>query len=93
MKQYIVNVENCWQCPHSDHSGRFTDGGAIPLCRGIAGKGEQAGGGRNGHVWPDEYASVLPFEAVIERGRPVRRGTGVIPDWCPLPEPLPEEKL
>ena len=26
-------IKNCEQCPKGSHSGAFTDGGAIPLCK------------------------------------------------------------
>jgi len=88
MKHYIVNIENCGQCPHSDHSGAFTQGGAIPLCRGIGDMGQRvAGVARGGKDWPNRYASVLPFDATVDRrGNPTRRGTGEMPEWCPLPD-------
>jgi hypothetical protein len=28
-----IEINKCYECKHSDHSGAFTKGGAIPLCR------------------------------------------------------------
>jgi hypothetical protein len=81
-----ILIRNCGQCQHRDHSGSYTQGGAIPLCRAIGGKGRVVSGvARGGGNWPDKFSSVLPFEAVLTAsGRPCRRATNVIPDWCPL---------
>lgn len=82
MKKVVVKqIKRCTECPNYDHSGAFTPGGAIPLCRGIGGKGETIDTGR--YRYPMEHCSVLPNK---HRGY-----TGEIPDWCPLPHGAPIE--
>lgn len=79
MNRKIV-ISSCNGCSNQDHSGAFTQGGAIPLCHGIGGKGPKT------DRWPDEFGSVLPFESVLDtQNIPIRNPTGEIPDWCPLP--------
>lgn len=68
-----ITIRTCFDCPHRGHSGRFTPGGAIPLC----------------NKCPDKNARYnrkeLPWEpGVTPRGTPTRKATGVIPNWCPL---------
>lgn len=72
-------VASCLECPYRDHSGRFTPGGAYPLCGAVKHRGRK----------PTDYEGVmrvLPWEpAADESGHTYRKGTGVIPEWCPLP--------
>lgn len=69
---YHFPVKNCFECPNYDHSGAFTEGGAIPLCNAIQGS--------RYHYRRRE----LPFVFSQENGK--RVATGEIPSWCPLPE-------
>lgn len=82
-RQRVITVGNCTKCPYSDHSGRFTVGGAIPLCRGIAGHGNRTESrnrdGSQHHTYPDQFWSVRPMKPGT------REYDGTIPDWCPLP--------
>ena len=82
MKKKIV-IESCSTCPHKDHSGQFTPGGAYPLCR----KAKLP----EGEKYPDYKGTsrVLPYK-VGERYNhiPCRQATYEIPDWCPLEDDM-----
>ena len=71
MKQIITNIDNCEQCPHNDHTGGFTQGGAKPTC------GHPETIDSKGH---DCFLRVIPYFTT-------RRGIHMpkmIPAWCPL---------
>lgn len=77
-RMYQVPVMTCHNCPHADHSGAFTPGGAKYLCRNRETEGKD---------WPDKDARIrnkladdYPYFARI------RPADGIIPDWCPLPD-------
>ena len=75
-KHRKIVIENCGQCPHMDHSGHFTPGGAYPLCSATkAPPGQRKFAMRilPWEVGPDEPTQV-----------PTRVFSYVIPDWCPL---------
>jgi len=77
MRIIVTKVKNCSECPHVDHSGAFTPGGAYPLCDKSAAPPEQAGkhsykGGRR----------IIPF-STKNNERMIKKG---IPKWCPLQE-------
>ena len=81
MSDRKIVIKTCSQCPHKDHSGHFTPGGAYPLCR--------AAKLPLGDRYPDYKGTcrVLPYtsgERVISRAA-YRQPTYEIPDWCPLP--------
>ncbi len=74
MKILRTEINNCRDCPHYDHTGAWTPGGAMSICRKT--KSSQNKYGKR----------ELPVTAVIGRhGNPTRAYTGKIPDWCPLP--------
>ena len=72
MRYYPVKC--CTECPNFDHSGNFTQGGAIPLCGGVRSSKYKYG------------AKPLPFKYNENTGR--RYCTNVMPSWCPLPKSL-----
>ena len=99
MKQIITNIETCRGCPHYDHSGGFTRGGALPICRAIAGMGQRVEVppmfDEAVFTLPNAHCSVLPFTSGVADGlggpRQYRAYTGEIPDWCPLPDAEKDE--
>lgn len=68
-KKIVIN--SCDECPRMDHSGRFTPGGAYPICR------HSEVLRTKGNHWKHR---ILPYYMSN------RAYTGDIPEWCPLDE-------
>jgi hypothetical protein len=66
-----IPINNCFECPKYNHSGAFTQGGAIPLCGAMRDRNAKYG------------RRELPFKFDENTGK--RTYDGVIPKWCPLP--------
>jgi len=68
MAAKIIEISSCGECPHLDHTGAFTPGGAKPICGHEQAVAERLGkeGGLSG----------LRLMK--------RRGVVRIPQWCPL---------
>lgn len=78
-----IVIRTCGECPNSDRTGTFTPGGAYPICKASEGKG----GDHPGYPGSKSILPWLPARAAgAKKGMVARRATGVIPDWCPLPE-------
>jgi len=63
-----IKIENCSQCPHKDHSGKFTPGGAYPICN---------------HDKVCYEIKELSWKTRILPNNN-RIYTNIIPNWCPL---------
>lgn len=74
MKTYTQQVSNCSECPHWDHSGGFTQGGSIPLCRA----------GNKRRELPFAWVGGTVDQATGQRHGQKRQHANVIPMWCPL---------
>ena len=72
----MIIIESCKKCPHIDHSGNFTLGGAKPMC------------GEGSAVNPKENRPFLKYRTMYNdlTDRPYRVLKGPIPSWCPLPD-------
>ena len=67
-----IEINTCHRCPHADHSGAFTPGGAKPVCNhdAVLRRVQESG-------VPDYYHW---------RHR-IRPNGGRVPRWCPLGRP------
>lgn len=65
-----VNIKNCLDCRHRDHSGAFTEGGAKLIC----GHSDSCSTSR---------AKMLGLEKYDWRARILNEDLS-IPEWCPL---------
>lgn len=72
-KKIVINIKNCNDCPHVDHSGGFTPGGAKDTC----GNGNTCMVRANIHT--DE-----PYHWIHRVLKEDKNGKLIIPDWCPL---------
>jgi len=79
----MILIEGCNKCPHREHSGSFTKGGAWPVCHFP-----------NLVDWK-ELNKTLDYndpEANVKWSPPIlpvavgRKWTGKIPEWCLLPK-------
>ncbi len=86
-KQIIIDIKNCGDCPHSDHTGAFTKGGAKPCCnhpKTVESKGDDCF--KRVIPYSNEYPdnrnifNKNSFKAIDKPFRVPKR----IPDWCPL---------
>ena len=75
MKQVTTIIKNCVDCPHVDHTGAFTKGGAKPVCGHLDIIKEK------GHNCFDR---VIPYKTVYREDGRTFRTPKRIPDWCPL---------
>jgi len=71
-----INIDSCDTCPHLDHSGSFTPGGAKPICGH-----HDAAYGRPG-VKPEDWQ-----KRRLKKGPD---GKLIIPEWCPLRKGKPK---
>jgi hypothetical protein len=75
----VISIKRCSQCPHSDHSGAFTKGGAWPVCHG---PGVNADWGNIKYNDPKAGKKWSPPILPTDKDR---NRIDEIPDWCPLP--------
>ena len=71
-----IEVKSCNDCPHSDHTGAFTKGGAKPCCNHdevVRTKGN------------DCFERVIPYKTDYDR-KPPARIPKKIPLGCQLPD-------
>ena len=79
----MIPIKSCQSCPHCDHSGAFTIGGAWPVCHGP----EVVDWGTMDINYNDPDANTKwspPILPVITKH--CRSYNGKIPEWCPLPK-------
>jgi len=78
-----ILIETCNTCPHRSHSGSYTKGGPWPVCHGPG-------------MWSwEEINETLEYNdpnagqkwspPILPTDPHNRQYTGVIPEWCPLP--------
>ena len=75
-KMKYIKIKTCDDCPHSDHTGAFTKGGAKPCCNHdevVRTKGN------------DCFNRVIEYKTDYDRVPPARVPKR-IPEWCPLPD-------
>jgi len=77
----MIEIKNCSRCPHRDHSGAYTQGGAWPVCHGPnvvdwASIDVDYNDPKANEKWSPP---ILPVE-----NRFTRTPTDIIPTWCPL---------
>ncbi len=82
MKQIIIDIKKCTPCPHLDHTGTFTKGGAKPCCNHpeiLKLKGMDC----FERVIPNKLVKSFPLdpESIVGYWK-VKK----IPKWCPLPD-------
>jgi hypothetical protein len=65
-----VNIRDCLDCRHRDHSGAFTEGGGVPVC---------------GHPdsCDKKRADIIGVDQYHWRARVLNEDMS-IPNWCPL---------
>ena len=66
-----IVINSCRDCPHKDHSGRYTEGGAWPVCS------------HHDVCYTIKDTSWKQRKLPVD-GNKTRVYTGEIPDWCPL---------
>lgn len=74
-----IKLVSCALCPHKDHSGNFTPGGAYPVCNLM-----ERDRTDTRHVNYHGNRRVLLYVYAGPHG--LRHPTYKIPDWCPLPD-------
>jgi len=74
-----ININNCIECNHSGHSGAFTPGGAIYICRhSDSPKSAEVEG-------VHDFNDITTKEIAEEVWKPKRlNDDSSIPNWCPL---------
>ena len=75
MKQIIININNCEECSHVDHTGGYTRGGAKPCCDhdDITSK------------TPDCFKRIIPYKRIdSDISNLTICVPKKIPKWCPL---------
>lgn len=73
-----VHIQNCSDCRHKDHSGAFTLGGSIDICR-------HPNSPKNGYVRGVRNFNDITKENVRKIFGPKEINLrGEIPEWCPL---------
>ncbi len=72
-----INIRNCVECKYRDHSGAFTPGGAIYICRHkYAPKGDETG--------VKNWKDITTPEIARRVFGPREINFKEIPEWCPL---------
>lgn len=72
----VINITQCSECRHVDHTGAFTKGGAKPCCSHpvtVARRGNNC------------FHRVIPYRCIFE-GNVSYCVPKCIPNWCPLKE-------